>query len=219
MDTKILKSDEWFEFENNFEEGWGGNPNVKCLANIQHHREVAAMAANELSKKYRDESDLWNKHPNDEGERIIQNAYDRAAKKLYPNEKLWTGDNSENPAFLKERIRAKESSLGLPNVGEMVELADWMDITQKKTSFEVIGVQRAAKVDRDFNDISHWLWVKDSKGEVHAATRTTDGKIGIDSTWTDFTDRKKHPYEKSLKDAGYSLSKAKGYWEISKEDK
>lgn len=117
----------------------------------------------------------------------------------------------------KETKVQKDTSLGLPKVGEKVKLANWMDHSQKKSSFEVIGVQKATKADKEA-DISNWLWVKDSKGKVYAATQTADGKIGVDTTWTNFTDKKKHPYEKSLKDAGYSLSKDKGYWEVSSKD-
>lgn len=117
----------------------------------------------------------------------------------------------------KETKVQKDASLGLPKVGEKVKLANWMDHSQKKSSFEVIGVQKATKADKEA-DISNWLWVKDSKGKVYAATQTADGKIGVDTTWTNFTDKKKHPYEKSLKDAGYSLSKDKGYWEVSSKD-
>lgn len=92
----------WFEFENNFEEGWGGDSSVFCLANNAHHREVANLAANELAKKYEGTSFFQRKN----WEGIAQKAYNKAAKKLYPKEKLWSGDNENNPAFWHEHLTA-----------------------------------------------------------------------------------------------------------------
>ena len=92
----------WEEFENNFEEGWGGEPDVFCLANPKHHREVANLAAYNLSKKYSDQFDLYN---HNDWESIAQKAYNEAAHELYPNERLWSGDNNDNPAFWHETLK------------------------------------------------------------------------------------------------------------------
>lgn len=100
--VNILDSDEWFEFENNFEEGWTDNPDVKCLANREHHRQVAAEAARTLSKKYNSQDDVLAKK---NATNIMQKAYDAAAKKFYPKEKLWSGDNAGNPAFWYEHLK------------------------------------------------------------------------------------------------------------------
>lgn len=89
----------WHEFENNFEEGWGGEPDVYCLANHQHHLEVANLAAYELSKKYKDMDELFTIV---DGDHIAQEAYNEAAKKLYPNERLWDGTHEDDPEFWKE---------------------------------------------------------------------------------------------------------------------
>ena len=89
----------WYEFENNFEEGWSGDPNIRCLANRQHHLEVANLAAWELSKKYDSYDELLQSVDCDT---IAQEAYDAAAKKLYPNEKLWDGTHEDDPEFWKE---------------------------------------------------------------------------------------------------------------------
>ena len=89
----------WEEFENQFEEGWAGDPNTHCLANNRHHLEVANLAAWELSKKYDSYDELLQLVDCDT---IAQEAYDAAAKKLYPNEKLWDGTHSDDPEFWKE---------------------------------------------------------------------------------------------------------------------
>lgn len=94
----ILNTPEWCDFDNIFEEGWGGNPDCKCLANRKHHKEVAALAATNLSKIYPSMDDI--------SDALAQEYYDAAAKELYPNEKLWTGDNERNPDFWRELINS-----------------------------------------------------------------------------------------------------------------
>lgn len=106
----------------------------------------------------------------------------------------------------------------LPSVGQKVSLKNWMG--GKAQSYEVVGVQKATKAAKDESGLQNWLWVKDKKGNIHAATQEEDGRIGIDSTWTDFTDSKSHPYASSLRKAGYSLRKKSGsggeYWDVVK---
>ena len=98
----FLSTPEWEEFENQFEEGWVGNPEVKSLANRDHHLIVAEKAAQNLSLIFSSQSELFSLN---DGEAIAQKAYDAAAKELYPNEKLWTGDNYENPEFWYEHLK------------------------------------------------------------------------------------------------------------------
>lgn len=111
VDLSIIQdlSSPWLEFENNFEEGWGGDKNVRCLANHAHHLEVAAEAARELSKKFDNENEVYRRHPGEKGTKFIQRYYDAAAKKLYPKEKLWSGDNVDNPAFWREHLKGASS--------------------------------------------------------------------------------------------------------------
>ena len=89
----------WEEFENNFEEGWGGNSDVFCLANHEHHLQVANLAAYNLSKIFDSQDDLYEMK---DWVAIAQKAYNKSAKELYPNEKLWSGDNEDNPEFWRE---------------------------------------------------------------------------------------------------------------------
>lgn len=98
---------DWMEFENNFEEGWNDEPSVKCLANHAHHREVANLAAYNLSKKYASQDDLYQKK---NWQIIAQKAYDNAARQLYPKEKLWSGDNANNPDFWHEHLSSGPKS-------------------------------------------------------------------------------------------------------------
>ena len=100
IDTSILYTPEWFDFDNIFEEGWGGNPDCKCLANVHHHKEVAALAATNLSKIYPSMDNI--------PDALAQEYYDAAAKELYPDEKLWTGDNEDNPVFWREYINSTD---------------------------------------------------------------------------------------------------------------
>lgn len=92
----ILNTREWSDFELLFEEGWGGDPSVSCLANRQHHREVASEAARELSNEYKCQDEV--------PDEVAIKAYNKAAKKLYPEEKLWSGDNERNPDFWRENL-------------------------------------------------------------------------------------------------------------------
>ena len=93
------KGGPWEEFENQFEEGWSGDPDTYCLGNRQHHLEVANLAAYELSKEYKDLDELLTTV---DGDHIAQEAYNAAAKKLYPNERLWDGTHEDDPEFWKE---------------------------------------------------------------------------------------------------------------------
>lgn len=97
----IYEDPNWVEFENNFEEGWWGEPSVKRLAITSHHRKVANLAAYNLSKKYASQDVLYQKK---NWETIAQKAYDSAAKKLYPKEKLWSGDIVYSPEFPRTEI-------------------------------------------------------------------------------------------------------------------
>lgn len=116
------------------------------------------------------------------------------------------------------KVTPKVKGDKLPSVGQKVSLKNWMG--GKAQSYEVVGVQKATKAAKDESGLQNWLWVKDKKGNIHAATQEEDGRIGIDSTWTDFTDSKSHPYASSLKKAGYSLRKKQGvggeYWDVVK---
>lgn len=96
VDTSILNSKEWSDFDNIFEEGWANNPKIFSLANTKHHKKVAALAATNLSKKYTSMDAV--------DDSVAQKAYNRAAKKLYPKEKLWSGANSDNPDFWYEHL-------------------------------------------------------------------------------------------------------------------
>lgn len=93
--NNILNSETWKEFENNFEEGWYGEPGVNCLANLTHHREVSALAVLMLSQKYVSDMDAFAAL----GTRGVQEYYDHAAKQLYPDEKLWSGDMADTPEW------------------------------------------------------------------------------------------------------------------------
>lgn len=81
----ILNTKEWSEFDNQFEEDFEGNPNVYRLLNGEHHKEVAALAAQNLSKVYYSIDEIITHH------NIMQKAYNEAAKLLYPEERLWSG--------------------------------------------------------------------------------------------------------------------------------
>lgn len=102
IDTSILYKGPWKEFENNFEEGWTGEPGVFTLANREHHIAVSAYAAKQLSNQYKSEGEIWAKHKA-KAQSIIQEAYNNAAAYLYPEDKLWEGTESENPEFWAER--------------------------------------------------------------------------------------------------------------------
>lgn len=133
-----------------------------------------------------------------------------------------SGENS--PSSKAKSVSASSKTISkvkadkLPSVGQKVSLKNWMG--GKSQSYEVVGVQKATKASKEESGLQNWLWVKDKKGNIHAATQEEDGKIGIDSTWTDFTDTKSHPYASSLKKAGYSLRKKSGsggeYWDVVK---
>lgn len=86
----------WHEFENSFEEGWSGEPNVFCLANITHHRQVANLAAYRLSQTVKDQKNFFYTKGWQE---IAQKAYNEAARDLYPNERLWSGDHEDDIDF------------------------------------------------------------------------------------------------------------------------
>lgn len=97
----------WYEFENNFEEGWTDEPHVNSLADHEHHLDVAALAATNLSKIWPSETHL-REYCDPIAEKIIQAAYDSAAKALYPNERLWSGDHADDPDFWYAHISAVE---------------------------------------------------------------------------------------------------------------
>lgn len=104
----ILDKGPWKEFENNFEEGWTGEPGVFCLANREHHLAVSAYAAKQLSQTYKSEDEIWAKHKK-KGQMIIQKAYNEAAQELFPNEKLWEGTESDNREFFEERAKSGQN--------------------------------------------------------------------------------------------------------------
>ena len=113
IDESILNSKEWGEFENNFEEGWTGDSEVPTLANLAHHRQVAAATAHELAKKYKNQDEFYNQ----KGSASIMNKlYAKMAKKLFPKDKVWYGNESENPNFWKEKDAAKKQKS--PKVSE-----------------------------------------------------------------------------------------------------
>ncbi len=129
-----------------------------------------------------------------------------------------SASTKNNSASVSTKITPKVKGDKLPSVGQKVSLKNWMG--GKAQSYEVVGVQKATKAAKDESGLQNWLWVKDKKGNIHAATQEEDGRIGIDSTWTDFTDSKSHPYANSLRKAGYSLRKKSGsggeYWDVVK---
>lgn len=129
-----------------------------------------------------------------------------------------SASDKDKSASVSTKITPKVKGDKLPSVGQKVSLKNWMG--GKAQSYEVVGVQKATKAAKDESGLQNWLWVKDKKGNIHAATQEEDGRIGIDSTWTDFTDSKSHPYASSLKKAGYSLRKKQGvggeYWDVVK---
>ena len=92
----MLQDPDWMDFENNFEEGWHDEPTVFTLAIQEHHREVANLAAYRLSLIFGTQDLLLEKKY---WEDVIQTAYNKAAEELYPNERLWSGDHSNDPDF------------------------------------------------------------------------------------------------------------------------
>jgi len=81
----ILKTKEWSDFDTQFEENFEGNPKVYRLLNHDHHKEVAALAAQNLSTLYKSIDEVISNH------NIMQKAYNEAAKLLYPEERLVSG--------------------------------------------------------------------------------------------------------------------------------
>lgn len=94
----------WYEFENNFEEGWSGNPRMVTISNLVHHKDVANRVANRLSEIYASEAELW-ANATINGEKIISDTYREIANEVYPNDKIWSGDEEDSPDFWREYFR------------------------------------------------------------------------------------------------------------------
>lgn len=92
----------WEEFENNFEEGWTGNPLIPTLPNPEHHRHVSNVVANQLNILFESDTDFLNRFQNsDMSDRIMGEYYEMAAMILYPSEPLFWGCMEE--AYFKYR--------------------------------------------------------------------------------------------------------------------
>lgn len=99
------------EFENEFEEGWTDNPKCPTLVIREHHLKVANVLANILLKQGWEyntvgKNRLPAKLQDVEGwQDIIYNGYAQTAKVLYPEDRIYYGNETEEYFRDKENIR------------------------------------------------------------------------------------------------------------------
>lgn len=93
----------WDDFENEFEEGWADDPDTPTLANHVHHLDVANETARELSKTYKDYNEYGLATIADRG-KLQGQIYARIAKEMYPKDRIWWGNESEDPEYWKESV-------------------------------------------------------------------------------------------------------------------
>lgn len=83
------------ELENNlWEEGWSGNPLSYRQTDHGIHIEVMLRSIGEISLKYKDYDDFWNKVKDEEGAyKVAQPIYNKWSELLYPQIQLVNGLN------------------------------------------------------------------------------------------------------------------------------
>lgn len=180
INIDILYGGPWDEFENNFEEGWGGEPGVYCLANHDHHLEVAALAAHKLSAIYKDQDELYQ---TDCWEDIAQTAYNRAAQELYPFEKLWPGTAEDDPEFWREHLQGasqeKINQLWKPEWGPFDKKSQ---VSHNKSSWDLVNELELIST-HTINEINdHYSeedkqWIAELMYELHTNTSMPNFKL------------------------------------------
>ena len=99
----------WYKFHDFIEESFDGNPRMVQVTYYKHHIDICNRVALMLSTIYEDDNEFLELNPDHLGAITISDMYQKIARALYPEDRIWYGEQIYAPAFWEEFFKVNNT--------------------------------------------------------------------------------------------------------------